>query len=134
MIALNICQMKMNWIQVSCLKIMYTYWLAIYHVLCHFDLEKLQLRNLMVQTMVIKSKWFELGMALYVPIDKLERLYDKYNDNPVKALVRVFRYWLADKNGLKPTWEKLIAALQDIKEYNLAIGLEKSVSRYKAHP
>ena len=84
----------------------------------------------MLQTMAIKSKWFELGMALYVPIDKLERLYDKYNDNPVKALVRVFRYWLADKNGLKPSWEKLIAALQDIKEYSLAIGLEKSVSVY----
>ena len=92
-------------------------------------LGKLQLRNLMVQTMVIKSKWFDLGMALCIPIDKLERLYDKYNDIPVKALVRVFRYWLADKNGLRPTWEKLTAALQDIKEYNLAIGLDKSVSR-----
>ena len=92
------------------------------------NLENLQLRNLMLQTMVIKSKWFELGMALYVPIDKLERLYDKYSDNPVKALVRVLRYWLADKNGLKPSWEKLIAALQDIKEYSLAIGLEKSES------
>ena len=82
----------------------------------------------MLQTMVIKSKWFELGMALYVPIDKLERLYDKYNDNPVKALVRVLRYWLADKNGLKPSLGKLIAALQDIKEYSLAISLETSVS------
>ena len=82
----------------------------------------------MVQTMVIKSKWFELGMALCIPINKLEKLYDKYNDNPVKALVRVYRYWLADKNGLQPTWKKLTTALQDIKEYSLAIGLENSVS------
>lgn len=97
-------------------------------VLFQPDLEKLQLRNLMVKTMIIKLKWFELGLALCIPIDKLEKLYDKYNDNPVKALVRVYRYWLADKNGLKPTWKKLITALQDIKEYNLAIGLEKSES------
>ena len=82
--------------------------------------------------MSIKSKWFELGIALHIPINKLERLYDKYNDNQVKALIRVYRFWLADKNGLKPTWEKLMGALQDIKEYNLAICLENSVSR-KAH-
>ena len=78
--------------------------------------------------MGIKSKWFEFGIALHIPIDKLEKLYDKYNDNPVKALIRVYRFWLADKNGLNPTWEKLISALQDIKEYYLAICLENSVS------
>ena len=92
------------------------------------DLEKLELRNLMVQTMGIKSKWFELGIALCIPIKKLEKIYDKYSDGPVMALVRVYRFWLADKNGMKPTWEKLIAALQDIKEYSLAIGLENIVS------
>ena len=81
----------------------------------------------MVQTMGIKSKWFELGMALCIPIKKLEKLYDKYSDIPVKALVRVYRFWLADKNSLQPTWEKLIAALQDIKEFSLAICLENSV-------
>ena len=91
-------------------------------------LEILELRNLVMQTIVITSKWFELGLALYVPINKLERIYNKYNDDPTKALIRVCRYWLADKNGLKPSWEKLITALQNIKEYSLAIHLEKSVS------
>ena len=95
---------------------------------CSIDLEKLQLRNLMVQTTSIKSKWFELGIALCIPIKKLEKFYDKYSDSPVKALIRVYRFWLADKNDLSPTWEKLIAALQDIKEYSLAICLENSVS------
>lgn len=82
----------------------------------------------MVQTMGIQSKWFELGIALCIPIKKLEKLYDKYNDSPVKALIRVYRFWLADKNNLKPTWEKLTAALQDIKEYILAIRIKNSVS------
>jgi len=73
--------------------------------------------------MSIKAKWFALGCVLCVPIDKLERLGDKYNDDPMKALVRVYRYWLADKNGLQPTWEKLLRALQEINEYRLATSL-----------
>jgi len=88
--------------------------------------EQLQFRNLLVLTMPVESKWFALGCALCVPIDKLERLGDKYHDNPMKALVRVYRYWLADKNGLQPTWEKLLIALQKINEYKLAISLART--------
>ena len=77
-------------------------------------------------TMSIKAKWFALGCVLCVPIDKLERLGDRYHDNPMKALVRVYRYWLADNNGLQPTWEKLLSALQRINEYRLANGLARS--------
>ena len=87
---------------------------------------QLQFRNLLVLTMPVESKWFALGCALCVPIDKLERLGDKYHDNPMKALVRVYRYWLADKNGLQPTWEKLLIALQKINEYKLAISLART--------
>ena len=44
---------------------------------------KLQLGNLMLQTsIVIKSKWFELGIALHIPITKLEKVYSKYVDKP----------------------------------------------------
>ena len=83
-------------------------------------------------TMSVNPKWFVLGCALCVPIDKLERLGDKYHDNPMKALVRVYRYWLADKNGLQPTWEKLLSALQKINEYKLATSLARTqlVSTY----
>ncbi|XP_065920634.1 uncharacterized protein [Dysidea avara] len=87
---------------------------------------KLQFRNLMVLTMSVNPKWFTLGCALCVPIDKLERLGDKYHDNPMKALVRVYRYWLADKNGLQPTWEKLLGALQKINEYRLVTSLTRT--------
>ena len=80
----------------------------------------------MVLTMSVNPKWFTLGCALCVPIDKLERLGDKYHDNPMKALVRVYRYWLADKNGLQPTWEKLLGALQKINEYRLVTSLTRT--------
>jgi len=120
MIALSLFQMNKSILWVSNYphyKIICSNWLAI---------GKLQFRNLIVLTMSIKAKWFTLGCVLCVPIDKLERLDDKYHDNPMKALVRVYRYWLADKNGLQPTWEKLLRALQKINEYRLATSLART--------
>jgi len=86
----------------------------------------------MVKTEELAHKWFKLGSALCIPYDELEKLNDKYNDNPVKALIRVYRYWLADKNGLQPTWDKLLTALQYIKEYTIAtrVGDRIKVSLY----
>ena len=94
---------------------------------CVVLLGELQLRNLILQTKKVEYKWFVLGVALGVPIEKLERIYDKHNDSPVKALIRVYRYWLADKNGLMPTWTKLVSALQEIDEYSLSIIISKYV-------
>ena len=83
------------------------------------------MRNLILQTKKVEHKWFELGIALNVPIDKLERIYDKHYDSSVKALIRVYRYWLADKNGLMPSWKKLVTALQNIDEYSLSTSVAK---------
>ena len=85
------------------------------HLAMCCGLEILELRNLVMQTIVIASKWFELGLVLYVPINKLEGIYNKYNDDPMKALIRVCRYWLADKNGLKPSWENLLLPYKTLK-------------------
>ena len=87
----------------------------------------MQLRNLVLLTKKVEHKWFDLGMALNVPIEKLEKIYDKYNDCPIKALVRVYRYWLADKNGLLPTRNKLVNALQKIDEYILSTNVAKDM-------
>jgi len=65
---------------------------------------------------------------LCVPIDKLERIYDKHCDSPVKALIRVYRYWLADEHGLTPMWEKLVIALQEIDEYSLSASVAKYIT------
>ena len=86
-------------------------------------LEEVRLRTLILRTRKVECKWFELGVALHVPLSKLERIYDKHCDSPVKALIRVYRYWLADENGLIPTWKKLVNALQEIDEYSLAASV-----------
>ena len=96
-------------------------------VLYFIVIGQLQLRNLILLTKKAKYKWFELGVALKIPIHILEDLDAKYDDNPVKALIRVYRYWLADKNNLQPTWEKLIAALQVAKLYSISANVTINV-------
>lgn len=60
-----------------------------------------------------------------IDVDVLEKLDIKYDNEPIRALTRVYRYWLAEKNNLQPTWDKLIAALRKIKEYSIAANATK---------
>ena len=86
---------------------------------------KIQLKDLMMISKNAKNKWFELGVALDVDYDVLAELEEEYNECPIKALTRVYEYWLADENDLHPTWEKLIAALEEINEYTIAANAER---------
>ena len=78
---------------------------------------------MIIRTKSVQIKWIELGTALGVPIEKLEKINDKHCDNSFNGLNRVYRYWLADKNGLRPTWEKLVNGLYKINEYSLATSV-----------
>ena len=82
------------------------------------------MRNVIVLTSEIGKKWYKLGIALCIPIPKMEIFHQKYSEKPVMALNRVYRYWLANENGLSPTWEKLVFALQGIKEFEIAAEVE----------
>ena len=86
-----------------------------------------------MRTKKVEYKWFELGVALSVPVSKLERIYDKHRDSPIKALIRVYRYWLADENSLMPTWKKLMNALQEIDEYTLAASVSNMMVSCLVH-
>lgn len=90
-----------------------------------FHTGKLQLRNLIILTSKVEKNWYALGMALRIPIRIMEKFYEKYHENLMKALNRVYQFWLADKNHLLPTWDKLIAALRKIKEYKIAADVEQ---------
>ena len=83
----------------------------------------------MVQTEPVTPKWFQLGLALDIPILVMERFDDKYHDKPRKALTRVYCHWL--ENGTPSMQEickvKLIEALRKIKEYELAATLERDL-------
>ena len=78
---------------------------------------------MIIRTKSVQNRWIELGAALGVPVEKLERINDKHRDNSFNSLNRVYRYWLADKNGLRPSWEKLVNGLYEIDEYSLAASV-----------
>lgn len=79
-------------------------------------------------TSEIGNTWYKLGIALRIPIDVMGSIYGKHSGNFMKALNRVYRYWLADENGLEHTWDKLIFALKYIKEYTVATTVEEYVN------
>ena len=78
---------------------------------------------MIIQTKSVQNKWIELGAALGVPIEELERINQKHHGNPLYNLIRVYRYWLAYENGLMPTWKKLVNALYHIDEYSSAASI-----------
>ena len=89
-----------------------------------------KVKNLMIETTPIASRWYELGCALDISIGEMESLYDKYQHKPNKALARVYCLWLTGKNSLPPTPEiKLIEALRKIKEHTLAATMERDMVR-----
>ena len=85
---------------------------------------KLQLENLMMISRKAKDKWFELGIALKIELDLLTKFDAEYEGFPLKALTRIYEYWLADENNLHPTWDKLIAALKRVDHYTIAAYAE----------
>ena len=92
-----------------------------------FYIGKLQLRNVILLTSEIEEKWYKLGIALCIPIRKMENFYEKYNKNPMMGLNRVYCYWLNEDNHLMPAWEKLISALKEIKQYTIATTVEQYI-------
>ena len=89
---------------------------------------KLQLRNVVLLTSKAADNWYELGVALCIPFPKMEKFSEKYGRNPRAALNRVYRYWLADTDGLHlHTWKKLISALYTIKEFRIAADVEEYI-------
>ena len=92
----------------------------------HVAMGKPKLRKMITLTSDIEKNWYKLGMALQIPVSKMETFYGKYRTNPMKALNRVYCYWLSDKNGLLPTWEKLCSALREIKQFSIAADVEQN--------
>ena len=97
------------------------------HVKYFICIGNLKLRKVITLTSDVEKNWYKLGMALQIPISIMEKFYGKYNANPMKGLNRVYCYWLSDKNGLSPTWEKLCSALREIKKFSIAADVEKLI-------
>ena len=80
----------------------------------------------MTITQAVQNKWIAVGFGLGIPLVMIEKFNDKYHDNTLKALIRVYRYWLREKNGLKPTWKTLCDALQLMNEIDLSIQIKNT--------
>ena len=82
------------------------------------SLGKLNLDDLLKKTTPASGKWFEIGLKLSVPVTKLEKIGKKHGHNKMECLVKVYRYWLDERNDLQPTPEKLQKALDGLHEYS----------------
>ena len=63
----------------------------------------------------MSSNWYQLGLALGIPVDIMEQLKD-YSDKD--ALVEILDYWLKNHSSGQPTWQDVAIALQQA-EFNV---------------
>ena len=78
----------------------------------------------------IKSQWYHFGLAIGVPNQTLDQLYNYSEDD---CLVEVLDYWLKNHPD-QPTWKELADAVADLQDYELANSILKVYSgRGKIH-
>ena len=65
----------------------------------------------------LNEKWYFLGAELEVDDEELDKIEDKYSDDPMR-MIKMFGVWL--KQGENPTYKKLIKALVDIDKKDIA--------------
>ena len=70
----------------------------------------LDLKNILVPLESIKTKWFEIGIQLGIPRNKLKELEGE--DNPLSAVID---YWLRGnvrETSVPISWKSIMAALK----------------------
>ena len=84
--------------------------------------DSLNLDTLLIQIRgVVTSRWYQLGEALEVDKDVLDRC-SKYP--PEESIVEILDQWLRNFTG-RPTWHAIAVALRKIDLQQLANDIEK---------
>ena len=65
----------------------------------------------------VRDQWFELGVHLNVPLPMMEKIEDD-TVRLERCKAKLFEYWV--KNETRPTWQKVVTALNKISEGELA--------------
>ena len=88
------------------------------------DLSIDDLRITYTETFTARSSWYNLGLALKVPVATLDDINGRSTD-PIVLLREVLKAWL--KRAHKPTWQSLVDALDDpiVDEPRLARTLQE---------
>ena len=72
---------------------------------------------------VITPKWYLLGLELTDDEEAMNIIDDDHKNDAEAGLKATFKLW--KKKCENPTWDKVVAALRNIGENNLAAKLEK---------
>ena len=72
-----------------------------------------------------RTKWYDIGLELKVPVGTLESI-EAQSDDPKKCLLEALKHWLKTVDP-KPTWQVLVDALRScvVEENQLANSLEE---------
>ena len=68
------------------------------------------------------TQWFLLGLTLTDDEPAMNLIRHNYRQDAEEALTRTFELWLKTE---QPTWEKMVLALQEIGENNLASRIKQ---------
>ena len=66
----------------------------------------------------LDDRWYSLGIELEIDDEELDELREKYSYDPHTRMIKMFSVWL--KKGEKPTYRKLLKALENIGKRNVA--------------
>ena len=75
----------------------------------------------------LHKEWYFLGAELEVDDEDLNKIEDKYSDDRMR-MMKVFGVWL--EKGENPTHRKLLQALVDIDERDIAQSICKDLGKH----
>ena len=83
------------------------------------------LGDVLEETLTSSTKWYEIGLRLKVPVDKLDSIRSQFSDSK-GFLCEMLKEWLKGAARSRPTWRALVEALrsQTVGEPKLADQLE----------
>lgn len=97
--------------------------------------ERPELDELVEELHEVKTKWFNIGIQLKVPVYKLKEIETNTNNNVERAFCEMIVEWLKSKTR-EPTWADIVKALRSrsVDEQRLAENLERRFCAPPAEP
>lgn len=75
--------------------------------------------------------WYNLGLQLDIPKDKLREIEDSHPDKPTRCKEETLDYWL--KRGENSSWETLATAVADMGHLDIAIQIREKYLQVSLH-
>ena len=91
------------------------------------DLTIKDLGSVRMDTFEARSKWYDVGLDLGIPVDELDQIQDEHHGKTMDCHRAMLKCWL--KAGENTTWAALIEVLRSdvVEENSLAQKLEEKL-------